>query len=352
MLGLLWVLLFTECDGCSSKTNVAVFEFEAVGIEKDLVTTISDLLRLELSECDKYKVIDKGTMIDTLGEDLVVSSMDKAVEYSDSLGASLVVIGHMSKLGNKIIISVSLINKWEKERIYTDKLTSSSVEDLEIVVKRLATSLCEMKKAKESVTVETVTEEEATPRRRRESYHTVGLLVGYLFPMGGSYGKKTEGNWYEDTRLSGDVRRMPGGSGVYIYENPNYMAQVVYRLHGRSQSSLANVAFSGYRFLSLEDISPYVGGGLGMGWGTITTSVDSTYSEYSETWHYHINPESFDGLSLELGGGVMLFRTYDFHFLADLKYHIVFGGGIPNGFILSFGISYKKKSGGGCGCGF
>ncbi len=346
MLGLLWVLLFAECDGCSAKTNVAVFEFEAIGIEKDLVTTISDLLRLELSECDKYKVIDKGTMIDTLGEDLVVSSMDKAVEYSDSLGASLVVIGHMSKLGNKIIISVSLINKWEKERIYTDKLTSSSVEDLETVVKRLAASLCEMKKAKESVTVETVTEEEAMPRRRRESYHTAGFMLGYLFPMGGSYGKKVESELWDDVRLGGNIKAMPGGSFLYFYETPYYMAEVAWRFHARSNASLFGVGFSGYRFLSLEDISPYIGGGLGMSRGRRVMSIDTT------DYYYDIPGENFDGLTLDVGGGIVAFRTYDFHFLANLKYHIVFAEGTPNGFILSFGISYKKKGGGGCGCGF
>ncbi len=347
MLGLLWMLLFSNCDGCSSKTNVAVFEFDAIGIEKDLVTTISDLLRIELSECNKYKVIDKGTMIDTLGEDLIVSGMDKTVKYSDSLGASLAVIGHMSKLGNKIIISVSLINKWEKEKIYTDKLTSLSLEDLEMVIKRLAGSLCEMKKAKESVTVETVTEEEAMPHRRRKSYHTVGILLGYMFPVGGSYGKKVDGNRYE-SQLSGDIEQMSGAMGIYIYESSKYMAQMSYKGYSKSKSSLANVTFSGYKFLSLEDVSPYVGGGLGMAWVRKFTSIDSTYDSY----YSYIDTPRFDGLSLEFGGGIMLFRTYDFHFMVDMKYHIVFTEGTPNGFIFSFGVSYNKKDGGGCGCGF
>jgi hypothetical protein len=99
------------------------------------------------------------------------------------------------------------------------------------------------------------------------------------------------------------------------------------------------VEFGGYRFLSLEDFSPFVGGGVGMCWGTMPKASDSEYSWFT--------PETFNGLSLTGGGGMALFRTYDFHFLVSLKYNIVLAEGAPNGFLFSFGLTYKKSGGGG-----
>jgi TolB-like protein len=347
---LLAALVFGVCESCekdeSGAIRTAVFELSAVGVEKELVTTVSDLLRIELTECKRYAVIDKGTMIETLGENLVAAGMSDAVTYSDSLGASLAVIGHMTQLGSKIIVSVSLINKWTKKTVFSDKFTSASVEDIDMVIKRLSDALCEMKKAKTSVTVETVTEEEAKPRRRRESYHTGGVTLGYLFPMFGSYGKTVEGEFLDEDSMGTVIVAMPGFNVLYLYETPYYMAEMDFRWHWKDHSFSMAVEFGGYRFLSLGDVAPFVGGGVGMCWGRIADSVSTTdYDYYSYT---RVHSRDFNGLSVSPGGGVALFRTYDFHFLMSLKYNIVFDESFPNGFLFSFGITYKKSGGGGC----
>jgi TolB-like protein len=351
---LLIALLLGRCENCEKDAmgaiKTAVFELSAIGVQQELATTISDLLRLELTECERYAVIGKGTMTETLGEDLVAVGMSEAVMYSDSLGASLAVIGQITVLGRKTIISVSLINKWTKETLFTDKFTSGSLEDIEIVIKRLADALCEMKKAKTSVTVETVTEEEARPRRRRSSYHTGGVMLGYLFPTFGTYGREVEGDyWDDDLSLGNVIISMPGFSIQYLYEMPHHMAEMCGRMHWKSRSFSMAVEFGGYRFLSLEDVAPFVGGGVGMSWGRMPDYIETTFHDYGDYSYTNteVHMKSFNGLSLTAGGGLALFRTYDFHFLLSLKYNIVLTDGCPNGFLFSFGVTYK---GGGGSC--
>ncbi|MBI4722912.1 MAG: hypothetical protein HY769_07980 [Candidatus Stahlbacteria bacterium] len=358
MLGILIICAMVQVKECpTNQTNVAVFDFSGAGVEKELVTTISDLLRLELSNCPKYKIMDKDSMIKVLGTDIVVTGVDKAIGYCESLGISYAVIGQLTKLGEKIIISVSLVNRWTKRELFKDTQKSASIEDLDMVIKRIAEGLCELKKSKGKVTVESVTEEEAKPRRRRESYHSGGLLVGSLWAMGDYFGKEVIGetfmNMGTDLKLGDNIRMMQGGALSYFYETPYYIAEVNYRLHKKSLSSYMGASFGGYRFLTLTDFAPYLGGGLGMSWCSKAVGIDSLYPDYinangDTVWQCKVKKESFDGMLVELGGGLALFRTYDFHFLVNLKYWMLMAKNYPNGMIISFGITYRK-SGSGCG---
>jgi TolB-like protein len=357
------LLPFEEtCPPVRKKPKLAVFELQQIGVEKELVTIVSDLLRIELSECPNYRVISKEVMILVLGDTLTVKDMDDVKTKSDSLKAKLAVTGHITQLGTKIIVSVSLISVRDKVAIFNDKLTSSNIEDLELVIKRLADALCTMEKAKTRVTVETITEEEAKPKRRRASYHTAGLLLGYMFPLGGSYGKDIERRryyyWNTDyerflLKKPGNIASMPGWNITYFYEMPYYIAEMCGRMYRKKSAFFINIIFSGYKFLSLQDFAPFVGGGIGMGWGNKVTSVDSSYEvSYNQdtTWYYYSGKEEgFNGLVVEIGGGLVVFRTYDFHFILSLKYHIMFAEGTPNGFIINFGVSYKKGKEGCCG---
>ncbi|MBI4722913.1 MAG: hypothetical protein HY769_07985 [Candidatus Stahlbacteria bacterium] len=365
MLYILLSLIFAECDKCPPGIiKVAVFEFSSIGTKKELSTTISDLLRIELTNCTKYEVMDKSKMISIMGEDLVVTDMGQAIGYSESLSVSYAVIGNINKLGNKVIISVSVINRWTKSRVFSDKLTSANVDDIETVIKRLATTVCEFKKSGKHVTVETVTAEEARPKLRRTSYGTAGLLLGYIFPFVGSFGKEVEGDegyyYYTNNELSlkGNVTQMPGGGISYLYETPSYMMEASYRLHQRTQNFYTGIEFAGYKFLSLEDFSPFVGGGLGMGWGSKIVGIDTNYHSW-ERWDYEgdssytvydtsysYNKKGYDGLSISLGGGVVFFRTYDFHFFVSGNYIFLLAPGTPNGLMITFGLTYKM---GGCG---
>jgi TolB-like protein len=350
------LLPFEECPPIREKPRLVVFEFQGIGVEKELNAIVSDLFRVELTECPRYRVIHKEVMQAVLGDTLGVRNMDEIKEKSALLKAKFAVTGRITQLGTKIILSVSLIDARNKVAIFTDKLTSSTVEDLEIVIKRLSDALCTMEKAKTKVTVETITQEEAKPKLRRQSYHTVGIFMGTLMPIARSYGRKVEGEdyYYWDwerrrVRLGNYISQMLGYGFSYLYETSYYMAEVTAKVYTESESAFLGFIFSGYKFLSLEDFSPFWGGGLGMGRGTRVTGVDSTWREYDSTWRYEPKREDFDGLIVEIGGGFMFFRTYDFHFILNLKLNIMFAEEIISGVTINFGISYKSKERGCCG---
>jgi hypothetical protein len=61
-----------------------------------------------------------------------------------------------------------------------------------------------------------------------------------------------------------------------------------------------------------------------------------------------------NGLALSLGGGLMGFRTYDFRFVVDLRYTMVFAElgneDSHQGISLTFGVTSPRKEGGTRGC--
>ncbi|MDD5529303.1 MAG: hypothetical protein PHX21_04660 [bacterium] len=345
MMGMLLslLLLAVNCPKCPpGKIKVAVFELSGTGVEKELLTTVSDLLRIDMGDCGEYIVMSKADMPDS--SLFVNGGTEEVSKICEKIGASYAVTGNIVKLGNKLIISVALINRWEKIRIFEDKITASSIEDLDATVKRLALALCQQKKSKGSVNVENVTEDEAKPKLRRETYSTFGVIVGYFFPLENSLGKyaQTTDIFSNTVTPKGDLTSIPGWGVYYIYETARYMGQAAGSWYYKDATSrFANLEFSGYRFLSLGDISPFIGGGLGVAFfGNKLTGIDSTYG------YYRPITESFDGMTASAGIGVEFFRTYDFHFIFSANYNIIFTDGNPNGPSIRFGMTYKKKSGG------
>jgi hypothetical protein len=78
--------------------------------------------------------------------------------------------------------------------------------------------------------------------------------------------------------------------------------------------------------LSLEDFSPFIGGGVGM-------------EEYEYEHHFLIKG----------GIGLLAFRTFDFHFILNLSYKFIFAEELKHGIMLKFGITWgEKEKKGGC----
>jgi hypothetical protein len=85
------------------------------------------------------------------------------------------------------------------------------------------------------------------------------------------------------------------------------------------------------------DIAPYVGAGLGL--HAIQVERQTTGTPFPV-----MRSDGATGVSFGLGGGVVLFRTFDFQLALDLRYqHFVgdlgpAGGGGARGFLFGFGI--------------
>ncbi|MCK4236998.1 MAG: hypothetical protein KAX38_07745, partial [Candidatus Krumholzibacteria bacterium] len=183
------------------------------------------------------------------------------------------------------------------------------------------------------VEVGMITEQEFEEVRRRESYFSKGLRVGYLWPfssMGGAERLLVLDFAYQyDTRdffLSGRSGLRWGGD---LDED-----------HGRAVDVVLLDAKIG-RYFNGGDFSPFVSAGIGIHWVKAEERIEVERGRFEE------NEDSGTGLALIAGGGFTAFKTYNFQFQLDIDYFIILEkldvGGYPKGIIFTFCIRKGQK---------
>lgn len=315
--------------------KVAVFGFEAVGVDSVTGVVATSVFRTELEETKQYELALVDDIIAALGSDRAVARVNEACSAAGTMDAAKAVIGSVSKLGEQTIAKVQLLDVQSQKVEFTDQLGTTSNQELDIILKRLAKAVATQVKASTKVELGEVTKKEAKEPLRREAWWGGGARFGGFFPISSSFGK-------------GDA--MLGGSGIALYETPDFFAEFDFRYYWKLSTEnyevghFSPLTVNVFRIFSRSDFAPYAGGGVGVGF----------YSFYSFS-NLQYNSESGQGFVVGLGGGLLMFRTYDFHVLADGRYYFLFGGGgVQHGPSITFGIALRRSKGGPtcCGCGF
>ncbi|MCK4576326.1 hypothetical protein KAU34_07955 [candidate division WOR-3 bacterium] len=317
--------------------KIAVLDFKTIGVDPSLAEATTALLRTDLASYKNLTVIEKSVMEGIPGVKLECENKKCAADIGSRINADKVVYGTISKLGEKYIISAFVVKVSSKSIVFQDRITATSAEDLDITSKRLAKSIATGKKVAKTAEIGAITEEETKEPRRRTSFYTGGIKFGWGLPLGGdSYG---------------GVNSLISYDAIGWYETPNFMVELMFGISRSSGYTFFDTTVSASEFypeisifylLSKGDFCPFVGGGMGMRFLTIEKDF--------------FDMETATALGINLGGGIILFRTYDFRIVLDGRYSINFAdlptyGGPHSLLKISFGVTYRS-TGGGCGGGF
>jgi len=97
-----------------SKPSVAVLDFESIGTEDYLGKAVSEIMRTSLVRIQNYKIVERAQISKALSEQKFQKSGvidDKsAVEIGKVLGADLIVVGSVVKIGNAYTINSRMID--------------------------------------------------------------------------------------------------------------------------------------------------------------------------------------------------------------------------------------------------
>ncbi len=314
------------------KTRLVVFEPQAIGVDPATVMATSQLLRNDLAATGQFLVVEEGEMQRQLGELARCYDSQCAAELGQLLGADKAVVGSLSRLGEKIIVELRLVDVASAQVEFSDRMASSTVEDLDTVMKRMAKGLASGKTSEKTAEVGMIVDQEIQEPRRRKNFFTVGPKVGYLFVSGDSWGK---------------ADRLLCLNWVTWYETPSFFVESQVGWRGQIDEDDGSIDvpidFSFFYISGKSDFAPYLGGGIGIHWVTARRE-DVGLAENQDKLI------TKDGLALNIGGGLMSFRTYDFRFVVDLRYTVVFAElGEQNshsGISLTFGITSPRRGGG------
>ncbi|MBN8216807.1 MAG: hypothetical protein J0L75_09190 [Spirochaetes bacterium] len=145
-LFLVFSLVFVSIAPAADKTRIAVMSLVAkAGVDPNTAATITDLLSGELVSLKKFDVIDRANLDKVMREQALqqsgCSDQACAVKLGNILNVQKLVVGSVSKLGSKIIITMSFVDV-ERSRIeMSDNETAANDDELMPRIKSLAAKI-------------------------------------------------------------------------------------------------------------------------------------------------------------------------------------------------------------------
>jgi TolB-like protein len=296
------ILAILQAGNLSAET-IAVLPFYSLGIEEISIQTAESILKNDIQKLSSMHIISQNKTIESLAGEKCTEVVC-AVEIGKKLDADLVLITNLSKLGEKIIIQYNLVDVNKGQSTVLDNTTSNTIEDLEVVMKRIAMSVVEQKPLAQTVEVGAIMEKEDDIPKRRSARRFWGLSFGYLYPQQG-YDEDYDRSFTIDLRSGYEVGNIAVG------------------LQLAARHGFASNIYTSYLF-SKKDLCPYVGGALGFHW----VVHDDWYDSRKQT----------DGLEFIANAGIRAFRTYNFQVILNIDYAITFNDYDDRALIITIGL--------------
>ncbi|RLC53302.1 MAG: hypothetical protein DRH79_03815 [Candidatus Cloacimonadota bacterium] len=282
--------------------KVVVIPFQSMGIDDITMKTAESLLKNEIEQIANLQVISTTQTLKAM-DNGQVTEVEDAVKVGNELLADLVLITSLNKLGEKVIIQYIVVDVYREVSILADNVTAQSIENLDMIMKRIAMSIRDGKTMDETLEVGTITETESKVSKRRQGLKYFGFSFGYLFPMNGFDGDR-ERIFTCDTR-----------TGFEMDNNMTVGLQLAIR------NGFATNIYTHYLF-SKSDFCPYAGGALGFHW----------------VLHGGGNHKRGDGMELIASTGLRAFRTYNFQVLLNLDYSITMNDYDDRSLVFTIGL--------------
>ena len=279
----------------STISRIAILPFHSNGIDQVYIETSESLLMVEMSKLSSMDIVSAKRTKDALADE-DCNEADCAVEVGKKLIADEVYGCSLSALGEKIIVQYFLVNVSSGKEVLVDQISTTSIEELETVMKRIAKSVVDIKPASQSAEVGNILEGETKESLRRTSKKNVGLSFGYLYPQNG-YDK-------EDRSFVANLH--------LDYELEDY---AVGMLLGIRKGFAINI-YGDYLF-SRTDFCPFVGGAFGFHWVSHNGFNNSYYISDVSVGNKDMKS---DGFEITANTGMRILHTYNFQILINLEF--------------------------------
>jgi hypothetical protein len=325
--------LIVAAGAADASEQALFFRFRGIGVDEELIDAVSHLLKGSLEKEGVYAPVPVDELIGYTG--CFDPSCAAAIAREEDF--EWAVTGSVTRIGSKMIVRVELVEAASGEIRFSTDGSSLTEDDLDTVLKRLARSLSTGRGMESTAEVGMITASEYEEPRRRESYSSKSLDVGFLWPQGDSWA---------------GVERLTAIDLAYQYDTAEFF------LLGRSGIrwggdldddggrglgfNILDVKIG--RYFSRGDFSPFLSAGVGVHWVWVKKRIveegDAVYNIYEES-------DSGTNLALTAGLGFTAFRTYDFQAQFEIEYVYMMEkleyGGNPRGFLFTFTIKRGRR---------
>jgi len=272
----LWTLLLLLSAGAAAEKVYMPF-FELINVHSDYQYAASKLFKSYLEESGVYQLV-----IPSRPDSLVAPlSQEQARAKAREKNCRFFTMGEMNRIGETVIISMTLYQAENGSMIWSDKLKASSPDDIDPILQKLARAMSTKDKAAEDGDIYSVTSYHAQSLRQVRVNNAFGISLGGVlqpfepftsdpFAAGGGF------FWYYDARTL-----------LFELDAQNYIL---------GSSGLGMITIGVYKPVFPRAQTPFYGGGLGMGFSSFEGTNSAPASDGN-------------GLIFYAGGGYLLNRT-------------------------------------------
>ncbi|MBN1897293.1 MAG: hypothetical protein JW827_00830 [Spirochaetes bacterium] len=145
---------FLLCES-GLKPRIAVLDLEAKGVTEDEAGAVTDFLRTDLVNTKEFTVIERARMKDVLKEQQMslsgLTETEKAARVGKILNCRLIMVGSLSKLGEKYFLNVRVVDVETTQTSLGKRESSDKLEELSDVSKSIAYQLAGMDYKQEEI---------------------------------------------------------------------------------------------------------------------------------------------------------------------------------------------------------
>jgi hypothetical protein len=236
-------------------------------------------------------------------------------------------IGELNRIGEMVIVSISMYNTETEEKEWNALQKANTPEDLDPIMQKIALSLNGKISIDETKDIYNVTDYESKELNKMIANTYLGIEIG-----GGAAFGEVKNNF-------------PAGlSGVFSGD----MRTIIFDIKGNlyfSDIKLYNVSIHINYPFSQGKSTPFLGGGLGYGGTTMTSSEEKTTQNWDGSTYTYTDEtnRSGAGLSLFAGGGYIFNRTSNINLRLNANFFFScykVDGGFPAGILLSMSVLF------------
>lgn len=291
-------------------SKLLILPFDAIGIDPVYVSTAESILRVEIEKYGMNLINEDKTKEILNGSECYATEC--AIETGKKAMASKVAGCRLAALGDKVIVQYFLVDVASGKTLIMDQITSENLEDLESVMKRVASNINSEKTSNKNAMVGNIIQQETNEPLRRASRKNIGVSFGYLFPQ---YGYNNDDRSFTiNLHLDYEVEDFATG------------------LLAGARDGFAMNIYGEYLF-SRTDFCPFAGASFGFHWVS-----HSNLETYNYATHTYSDKKKGDGFELGLKTGMRVLHTYNFQILINLEYILTFNDFNDKAIVFTIGI--------------
>jgi hypothetical protein len=347
-IALIFLTFFMLTGICLAAETACVFDFEAVNVDEQTAAATTQIFRNELESTGKFTVTSKADMDAKLSQqgitDLSCHEVTCAANYGFTVGVGNAVIGSLTQLGEKITAEVQLVDVVKKEVVFSDHFASTSLNDLDVTLRKLAMAVATRQPIESEVTRFAITEQETKEAPRKKAFITSGISLGAGLLVG-----KSTSDVADVTTLAWLMRYEAGNLVVENSFGYTWGEGELETRFGIESPTIEVVMFPWdigvrYVFNRSSRFSPYAGGGAGI-YFFLPDEIGDQEVVGRRT-----------AFALHAAGGLFLFQLYDFRLAFETRYTVIFtdafreSGGTSQKLDFSISITRKLEKGEKRGC--